>query len=374
MTYKDTGFRALYKSLSAFPLTDIIKDSVDGFPDADQANCVLTYGYVDQTAGFTLEILAAGIKTEKGFRFFDGSDECSAKIRIDAVEDAEFALLKDTKGTLRKRYAGKIGMLASYDASEEVEKSRTFGFLDSCRDAYCIDDVLVVLEKDGLQPEGCWTRIIGLGDHYLMGTLLNEPYQDFGYHAGEKIAFFVRKTEDNKVTCYTDMNPSAKLTAEDLEDGSMLKAAIHTFLTDRTEPHFIDIMELLRDSDVWIPCNAIIGNDDLEALNQAVAEAEESGDMQSLVGRSFTSRQEIRMVPDILRNGDNYFFPVFSSDEEMGGYGDRFSKVQAHFLEAISMARNSEKEITGIVINAFTEPFILEAKIFDLVEKLKSRI
>ena len=80
------------------------------------------------------------------------------------------------------------------------------------------------------------------------------------------------------------------------------------------------------------------------------------------------------MIPDILQNGEDYFFPVFSTIEAMGEYGENFSKVQRHILEAIALAKNNEKELAGIVLNAFTEPFVLDAKIWDIVENMKSRI
>lgn len=86
-------------------------------------------------------------------------------------------------------------------------------------------------------------------------------------------------------------------------------------------------------------------------------EAEEKGDLESLVGHTFVSRDEVRMIPDILQNGDDLFFPVFSSDEEMGEYGEHFSKVQMHFPEAANLALNNEKNVSGIVINAFSYPF-----------------
>lgn len=137
-------------------------------------------------------------------------------------------------------------MLRPYDASEEVEKTRGMGFLDDNRDPYYIDDVLVYLTKDGLEPEGCWTRITGLGDHWFMGTLLNEPKQNFGYHLGEQIAFSLQKTDDEKVICYSNMTPSKKLTAQDLEDGHMLKDAVSMFNKERTKDHFFDVLEFLR--------------------------------------------------------------------------------------------------------------------------------
>ena len=92
------------------------------------------------------------------------------------------------------------------------------------------------------------------------------------------------------------------------------------------------------------------------------------------MGKEFTTNDEVRLVPDILQNGDQFYFLVFSSEEEMGEYGEHFSKVQKHIFEVIPMARNNEKNVSGIVLNAFTEPFVLDAEIYDIVEKMKSRL
>ena len=374
MKYSETGFRALYKQFCTFPITKTIKRIIDRFLDAEKANCVLTYGYIDTEAGLTMEILAAGIEKGNGFRFFDGNDKVTMKLRIGSVENEEFSIIDDRDGNLKKRYADKIEMINDYDAPEDVEKSRGFTFLDSCRHNYYVDDVLVFLTKEGLEPEGCWTRIIGLGDHFIIGTLLNEPAQNFGYHKGEKIAFFVEKTQDDKIVCYSNMTPSMKLTAEDLADGSMLRNAIHIFNQERTEAHFLDVLEFLRDSYVWIPCNMVLSDEDYEDWERVVMEAIDSDDPDSLIGKTFTNKKNIRLVPDILQNGEKFFFPVFSSAEEMGEYGEHFSKMEKHFLEALDLAVNNKQNVSGIVIDAFSEPFILDREIFDIVRKMKTRI
>ena len=80
----------------------------------------------------------------------------------------------------------------------------------------------------------------------------------------------------------------------------------------------------------------------------------------------------VRLVPDILANGDQFFFPIFTTVEDMGEYGDNFSKVQKHFLEVLPLARNNEKDVSGIVLNAFGEPFVLVKELFDAVARIKS--
>lgn len=168
--------------------------------------------------------------------------------------------------------------------------------------------------------------------------------------------------------------PDDEITAELLEDGSYLKRAIEICSRNRTQLNLIKLAKILRDSWVWVPCNAIFSDADNEAVNKVVMAAIENNDLDSLVGHTFKSQDEVRMVPDILQNGDEYFFPVFTSEEAMGEYGEQFSKVQRHFLEAANLARNNEKQVKGIVINAFTEPFEVPVELFDIIAGMKSGV
>ncbi len=166
--------------------------------------------------------------------------------------------------------------------------------------------------------------------------------------------------------------PDDPITPELLEDGSFLKRAIEICNRNRTQLNLIKLFRILRDSWVWIPCNAIFSDADKDAMDKAVAEAIDKNDLNSLVGHTFTSHDSVRMVPDILQNGDEFFFPVFATDEDMGEYGNHFSKIQKHFLEAANLARNNDKNVKGIVINAFSEPFVVPCDLFDLIAGMPS--
>ncbi|MBR6229847.1 MAG: SseB family protein, partial [Eubacterium sp.] len=168
--------------------------------------------------------------------------------------------------------------------------------------------------------------------------------------------------------------PGDPITAELLEDGSYLKRAIEICNRNRTQLNVIKLARILRDSVVWMPCTAVFSEADQKAMDKLVREAQEKGDLDSLKDQTFTSHDKVRMVPDILQNGDNYFFPVFTSEEEMGEYGEQFSKIPGSFLGAMDMARNNEKNIRGIVINAFTEPFDVPVEIFDTIANMESSI
>ena len=78
-----------------------------------------------------------------------------------------------------------------------------------------------------------------------------------------------------------------ELTKEDLKDGSMLKETIRRFNSERNEEHFLDVLELLRDSDVVVPCTAVLSDADQAAVEQMIKEAED--DLSSFAGKEMTS-------------------------------------------------------------------------------------
>lgn len=168
--------------------------------------------------------------------------------------------------------------------------------------------------------------------------------------------------------------PDDQITAELLDDGSFLKRATEICNRNSTQLNMIKLLRILRDSYVWVPCNAILSDADYAMIEKMAKDAESGEGLDSLKGQQFTTMDNVRLVPDILQNGDAFFFPVFTSAEEMGDYGDHFSKVEKHFLETIVLARNNEKDVAGIVINAFSEPFVINKELFELIEGLESSL
>ena len=206
--------------------------------------------------------------------------------------------------------------------------------------------------------EVCWVRIEGVTDKTFFGRLLNEPYKDSGCHEGDIIEFFIYETDEGRLVCVSE----GKIVKPITSDENSLKTAIKNFNGNRTESNLIEILEILRDVLVWIPCNAVVSEADIEILRS------------KKVGDTFQSTDNIRMIPDILQAGDEYFFPVFTSCEEMGEYGENFSKVEKWFLEAIILAQNNEKQVKGIVINAFTDSFVVPNDLLEIVKERGSRM
>ena len=206
MKYSEVGFRAFYHNFIVVPMKDSLKGVLKDFPGADKANCILTYGYIDRMAGFTLEVLAAAFMDNEEMSFGVGNAELLSKIRIESVIDDECYYVDDEDDSMHKLYSDKLDMLKNYAAGDGVEESRNMDFLDGSRSPEYPDDVLVYLLKNGNKPEGCWVRIEALAEHEIIGTLLNEPNQDFGYHAGNRIAFYVHQTENKEIILCANLN------------------------------------------------------------------------------------------------------------------------------------------------------------------------
>ena len=79
MTYKDIGFRGVYHQFIAVDIDETIGKICKSYPNSDKANCVLVYGYIDHTAGTTLEILACGHREKDSFIFYKDPEDAVFK-------------------------------------------------------------------------------------------------------------------------------------------------------------------------------------------------------------------------------------------------------------------------------------------------------
>lgn len=371
MKLRDSGFRTVYKNYTAFALNDRLREQLAKFPDASKADHALVYGYIDPEKGMMFEILAAAVNENGRFHFFSGHSALHECISAKEVEDCEFFWFADADESLYHRYQLKVDKLKRFSSNEGIETTRYMTFLDAHRDPYMIDEVMVELRRDGLKPEICRVRITGLEKRWILGVLKEEPKQNFGYHKDENIVFFVQNKEGG-VILYSDMTPSMKLKAEDLADGSMLKNAVGAFLKERSQSHFIDVLEFLRDSYVWVPCRALLSPADEARMKQMIEDAKSSG--QSLKGKGFKNNDPIKLVPVLLEKDGKFLFPVQSDASEPGDFGRGITKVRKHILEVIPAARQNEIKVDGIVLNPYSGAFVLEARLFDLIEQMKSRL
>ena len=199
MTSKQAGFRAFYKHFTVFKITEDDKKTLEGFPGAEQADYFLTYGYVDEEAGLTLEVICCARNLSKGFVFADTRTDIRSFIRFSEVLDREPIFIE--QHILEEQYREKIYMLGAYDVSDEVEKTRQLTLVDDCRDLCFVDDVLVYFVKEGLEVEGCWVRLLSVNESTISGILLHDPHQSFKCHKGDIIEFRLQETDEKKIVC-----------------------------------------------------------------------------------------------------------------------------------------------------------------------------
>lgn len=62
---------------------------------------------------------------------------------------------------------------------------------------------------------------------------------------------FLKEDENGGIALCSNRNPSQKITAEDLEDGTMLESSIHNFIREKNQDHFLDILKY--DEDLFFP-------------------------------------------------------------------------------------------------------------------------
>ena len=102
-----------------------------------------------------------------------------------------------------------------------------------------------------------------------------------------------------------------------------LKEALNIYKKEKSWSAENDMIESLKTSKVWVPY--------ISEKNQL----------------------------DILKNGERYYLPVFTSAAEMKEYGKKFYQREVYISDAINMAKESQYVLTGLVINAFTDSVIL---------------
>ncbi len=165
-------------------------------PDADRC---IGFFYVDHEEGVTFRLhslcRAGAGKLPETLVIFENHGE---GLILHSDEVGAYTLLSDEE-------ANRLSLLEEqrwriYYEPEQLQAVRKRGDLDRFRAPGYFDDVSVVLiSRDReLIPEGVWVRLEGQSGDELSfwGTLLNEPYSDFGVHEGETLT--VRFAEDEE--------------------------------------------------------------------------------------------------------------------------------------------------------------------------------
>lgn len=107
-----------------------------------------------------------------------------------------------------------------------------------------------------------------------------------------------------------------------------------------------ELLMTLMDASIVVPMNVFM------------EEADEQQFLNASPGDTVTTKGQIRMKPDMLKNSQGeLLFPVFTGQEEAPeDYRKFFSWVTMDFMRCARSAFHKE-DCSGIVVNAFSRPF-----------------
>ena len=195
-------------------------------------------------------------------------------------------------------------------------------------------------------------------------------FDDHDYDRAEYLlSIFNNIYHDDKVCQMLDEIHKAQDGSDngEFDGGKILNDVIAAFDEDSSFEAFAEVISTLGISNVWVPCTAVMADGNQDEIERMLEDA--GGNHDIFATFNFTGNDNIRLVPDTVRNGDNEYLPVFASPREMGEYGADFSKIEKPFFQAVLMA-SCNTDLAGIVINPFTVPFVIEGQTFETMAKL----
>ena len=119
------------------------------------------------------------------------------------------------------------------------------------------------------------------------------------------------------------------------------------YLREETTESIEALFKELKQAKVWVPFNASLmdGSDGQEGA---------------------------RLKPDILRKGDDYFYPCFLTEEDIPkDYYERFSWLQLPLTDCLLAAEGIDSfPVRGIVLDAFYDPVEIDKGAFKAIRQL----
>ena len=151
-------------------------------------NAMLVFGYIDQEAGISFELLCAACVYDDGEVSLEPTNKTTSfKFRYESFEGDEVPF---TNLSQLVPFHDRAQMIVKgYKAPDAVLEIRAIQELDPSRAPGYPDDIVVFFIKEGYRNEGIWCRTVGTDParHLIQMRMLNEPNASFGKHMGDII-------------------------------------------------------------------------------------------------------------------------------------------------------------------------------------------
>lgn len=196
MLLKEMNFRDIVDKYLYIDAAGVAQNLGSIFEVTEDVTGVLCYGYIDEQAGISFEILCCAVHDadKKTLKLLHGNDEQSAKIRLAELMEAQAAVLPSEMPRLSE-FQSKVAMVQkAYKADEATEAMRQLTSLDLARLVTHPDIVTVYLVR-GDKAEAVQVLLKEVREVNIIGTLLSKPQAATGLHKGDEISFFLVRNE-----------------------------------------------------------------------------------------------------------------------------------------------------------------------------------
>lgn len=192
----ELSFRQLDKTFLFISISDVSFLN-DYFENAENANGMLSYVYIDHEKGICFEILCCAFfdAEKQGLKLYAPNDNVSVNMDYEQLVELDVLALSKNILPLDKLQTKIVKVDAISIVSDAIAKTRAVTAIDGCRITGKPDEVVVHLVKGNEYFETVSVRLEEVGKMNLVGTLLENPQKDFGVKYGDIINFFIVKNE-----------------------------------------------------------------------------------------------------------------------------------------------------------------------------------
>lgn len=140
------------------------------------------------------------------------------------------------------------------------------------------------------------------------------------------------------------------------KSAALIRSLIEEFYAKQDGAVLRQLLMALMDAQVRVPMNVFM------------EEADEAQFLSARPGETVTTKGQIRMKPDMLKNSaGELMFPVFTDSEEAPEeYRKCFSWITMDFMRCARSAFHNE-DCSGVVVNAFSRAFPINKLILQLL-------
>lgn len=161
-------------------------------------------------------------------------------------------------------------------------------------------------------------------------------------------------------------------TEENLANGEILEYMLSEFKKDPNKENLYKTLALIRSSKVWIPCKLSLSDRDQARIQNRVDYIVEN--MGAVAVPKFENKDGMKAIPEIIKNGGDCFYPIFTSEKLMSKYDTGYVKVQRPILEIIDLAKRSKVDLKGLVLNPYSDMFIITKELYPSLAQMESLI